>query len=1376
MRAPCALSRLLAVAGVLLAAGCQLVAPLPSDVCASDRDCPISGQICLNGTCSSATHCAPRCGDRCGPDGCGGFCRACGEGQGCDDGRCVPACGPGVTCTNGPCNLATGVCGCSETSCGPGLFCNLEVGGQCSECRNADDCGGMACHLGRCASCARHEDCGAPGTAGPICSSGRCVACANDGDCTASGHGTRCLDHACVACAADPDCGPGRVCEGHGCVAGACANSAADPRCTAHGQVCATAEVPPRCVECVAGDTSCRNGKVCLGHACVPPPACGAGQPPCHEEWQRCVGGTCLRCGQESDCPGGPCVAGACTNLAGCSFDHDCPAGGSGRACVGQKCGCRSHGDCDPGEVCDPGTSRCVACTADNTSQCAATLPACANGACVECAGDGPCQSSMGSAATCDTSSHRCRCTPAVTRCPTGQCGSVDTGCGAPLDCAANCAMGFVCNGGSCVHQPPTVGTGCTADTDCVASGLKCMKALFPGSDRVSAMPGACVRGNAAPCAAGETSLASLCIPTCASDADCAATMFCGTNRADGATKLCMPGCRMTGAPACPSPQSCDPYTHACLAPVDTSTLGGACTLGKGCLAGQTCLPTAAAPAGVCARSCTRTDTGPATFCLCVPGATIGGGGCQPTPGPAGITCAYDADCAVGLLCEHVSGKCAPSCDVATGNALAARACQTGTCLAAGNGWKESTLHVGTCTAPTTGAIGQACTSDASCGSAGAVCRWMAASGTRAGTCVYPFASPAACSAACVTADRKCIADPDGTGGAQYCTRSCVNPGDCGAALTCSASGCQPWCATGAQLCTSDATTTPATAYECRIGATADLRCQPKVATGGLSEGGTCTGDSDCQTGLTCAAPPYALTSAPLKCRSRCSSGQALCSNNTQTACLVPGGSQSGVCATVGAASDGASCGSSDDCVSGLVCVKGPNGAACRAACTVGSNQPGGGPPCAGVCQALDLNNLWNGGGCIPGGGQGGPPWCPAPTSGVAEVCNFCDEDGVGGADDGLRPTPDFYDLTSGLPAGRIIDSVAVPAGAKWGSGYVVFAIVEEAAALAYDLVAIRAINGVTSVTVLDVQPRLLQTLSPDHKLAVVGPLENVGADSAYFVAWKFFTGKSPTLRRFTRSGTGPDTFGFDQFRDDVKAQQGIGTDIRATYLPSVPLLVFGVRNEAYPDQVTLEAIRPATTDRASALVAEKAVLLSYAIAPHPNGSLQVVTALATASGVSFSTASFSTTGLPTPAGTTPLPETALSGTGTTTRLEAFTSLNQKRLLVVAERGGLQTLVVDDALTGRGGLTLVGAQPPWGLSGLDAPNGMGALLMNDGGQMTAGFVSMQTGEASWHRPFGPPAAAVLQLSMLHDGTRLAGVEVYSSNGTTRTELRLGCGL
>ena len=100
-------------------------------------------------------RCQPACeGRACGPDGCGGSCGACGEGEGCVGGSCCsPDCAE-RSCGGDGCGGRCGACGCGEAclegacvfSACDGITCGDDgCGGSCGACQAGQACDGLRC-------------------------------------------------------------------------------------------------------------------------------------------------------------------------------------------------------------------------------------------------------------------------------------------------------------------------------------------------------------------------------------------------------------------------------------------------------------------------------------------------------------------------------------------------------------------------------------------------------------------------------------------------------------------------------------------------------------------------------------------------------------------------------------------------------------------------------------------------------------------------------------------------------------------------------------------------------------------------------------------------------------------------------------------------------------------------------------------------------------------------------------------------------------------------------------------------------------------------------------------------------------------------------
>lgn len=201
--------------------------------------------------------------------------------------------------------------------------------------------------------------------------------------------------------------------------------------------------------------------QICLLNNCAADYECQA----CTEGRRTCLiaEGRCVACDPET---GGGCPEGeVCTRWGACVADGvTCPSDDHGDPLVT----CVTSTDClacDPlHQICDTGSSRCVACTLDDTSACQST-DTCVGGRCVArcpyaCTVDADCENCGvpgHEAPVCNA--HRCsecsdaRPCPAGFACsPQGTCVSVcgtdgDGACGADADCTGCGAPGFVCHG-----------------------------------------------------------------------------------------------------------------------------------------------------------------------------------------------------------------------------------------------------------------------------------------------------------------------------------------------------------------------------------------------------------------------------------------------------------------------------------------------------------------------------------------------------------------------------------------------------------------------------------------------------------------------------------------------------------------------------------------------------------------------------------------------------------------------------------------------------------------------------------------------------------------------------------------------------------------
>lgn len=313
-----------------------------------------------------------------------------------------------------------------------------------------------------CRACMHNEDCGA----GKLCQYGTCVACIDNAQC-----GDRVCDKAsgsCVPCSAAAVCSAPARCD---LAIGRCAECLQSSDC-AQNRACINDRCLPQCLD----NSSCPGG-FCVGGGCV---AC-RGNGDCPQLGQWCDGGTCrAQCVQNSDCDGGR----SCDPMT-----HTCyaPCNGMctrGQVCSGGKClaACDNSVPCAQGKKCQAGV--CVPeCAVDG--DCAGVRPftICSGGQCVpsgKCAFDADCPvSNLCAAGTCAPR-------------PTVLLPGKGYACAGPCDCR----QGELCSAGACVVDPaPTHfvasgGTGLGPDPTRPGDLAAVLAALQPG-DQIAIAAGA---------------------------------------------------------------------------------------------------------------------------------------------------------------------------------------------------------------------------------------------------------------------------------------------------------------------------------------------------------------------------------------------------------------------------------------------------------------------------------------------------------------------------------------------------------------------------------------------------------------------------------------------------------------------------------------------------------------------------------------------------------------------------------------------------------------------------------------------------------------------------------------------------------------------
>jgi hypothetical protein len=553
----------------------------PPTRCTANTDCLGSTPYCdaARGAC---VECLDRSqcdfGQRCEASRCVAA-PTCADDDGCEAGRCLVATGACVECLSAAdCPDATFACDPASHACRPSSACagNADCAGRagatkcllpagfCVACLGDLDCGaGERCTNNACtaapAGCATNAEClsspsglycqAATGACvacleGAHCPSGRCDAaagtclpgCAGDGNCPAAAPRCEPATAACVECLGDDDCPAGRVCTNDACVPGC--RSAAD--CAAPTPLCDLALAA--CVEC-ATSAECSGGASCQAGRCVAPATGGVGQPcaagdTCTDDdavcWPDSAG---PRCRRTCDPYGSGCEAGQA-----CSWFYFLPTGAPVGACLprnergGPGATCQDAADCELdllclstsatggrcGRLCDPAATP-PGCESGDTCRALPALydpsfappagPLLTVGACVSASSD------WGKPCSSDYSTNGADCAGGLTCGP--NMGLLDDSfrvstCQFPFGTAeanTSCTSGAGCRTGDCLEGPAVCNTSCKWTSDCTRAGLssnaRCVAYVWQGE---SAWTGELV-----------SSATGACLPTCLSDASCAA-------------------------------------------------------------------------------------------------------------------------------------------------------------------------------------------------------------------------------------------------------------------------------------------------------------------------------------------------------------------------------------------------------------------------------------------------------------------------------------------------------------------------------------------------------------------------------------------------------------------------------------------------------------------------------------------------------------------------------------------------------------------------------------------------------------------------------------------------------------------------------------
>ena len=321
-----------------------------------------------------------------------------------------------------------------------------------------------------------------------------------------------------------------------------------------------------------------------------------------------------------------------------------------------------------------------------------------------------------------------------ATSCPGGCCqgttcltGTQDASCGRQGVACQACAAPQLCVANACA-VPPAIGDACASAAVC-GPGRRCDESApggycyQPCAGTTCPAASTCIGGGLS---ADGSPIPSLCLKTCAMEADCRTGFKCEALL--GSPPVCTSKCKAD--PDCES-GVCEKATGRCI----TASVGTTCTRSTDCVGGLQCYSGAGIPGGYCSRNCGQTTCPGASRCV-----TLGD-----SESVCLLTCTVTADCRSGYECA--AGACAPRC---SSNAQ----CGFG---------KQCNTTTGRCveSGPAVRSIGAACTQASDCDSN--VCFDQASTGTPGGACTQ------SCQAATCPTGSVCA----GTGVAAVCTFPC---------------------------------------------------------------------------------------------------------------------------------------------------------------------------------------------------------------------------------------------------------------------------------------------------------------------------------------------------------------------------------------------------------------------------------------------------------------------------------------------------------------------------------------------------------------------------------------------------------------------------
>jgi len=670
---------------------------------------PTSTTVCVAASCGAGTetwqsncdgfgNCPTPTMKLCGAYGCGATtCKTtctgvsdCASGYFCSGSSCVTTGGLGTVCS-APSDCTSGNCVdstcCSTPSCASPLKCSANGLGTCSKplgtsCSTGTECGSGKCVDGVCCNSTCNGQCeacdvgGSLGTCSPVVGAvhGSRVQCLGAGACKGKCDGS---DR--TACKSFP--AAETVCASASCSS---LTETSDARCNGAGSC--NAPTTKSCGAYACGATSCKttcsgagdcaSGYFCSGTTCTTTGALGTA------------------CTSSTQCTSGNCVDGVCCSTASCASPLKCNANGSGSCSKPIAAACSSNAECGSGACADG-----VCCNNACTGQCEACDIGGSVGTCspvvgavhvtggtarTACAGTDACRGkcdgsdrtacksfpaaeTICAAASCtagiETSDARCNgaggCGTTTNKsCGTYACGGAS--CKTSCTTSADCGSGYVCKDFVC-KTAGGLGTICDLTSDCSAGSFctagegttkvccsvaACGTGEYCAGVSLGAAKGTCLKGNGATCTGGAQCASGFCVDSVCCESACDGQ--CEACDGSGSAGKCV---GIKGAPHGARTTCSDGGTDPCRALTCDGSDRLKCAAFKSgidveCVAAS-CKSGVGTEAGYCdgAGKCKAGSTKPCTPFVC------GDKGCL-------TTCAKDADCTTGNVCDTASGQC----------------------------------------------------------------------------------------------------------------------------------------------------------------------------------------------------------------------------------------------------------------------------------------------------------------------------------------------------------------------------------------------------------------------------------------------------------------------------------------------------------------------------------------------------------------------------------------------------------------------------------------------------------------------------------------------------------------------------------------------